>query len=298
MVERALSSRLIYFCKERLYFECRLSLRSEACGAEAMDGRISPLWPRTNDLDKEAGRPFFYQVWQNILAEFSGRAMLRPKDRLVAMANIASEMSLFIADTYMPKEGMWQRNLHKDLLWYTEETSKGRHAQSGALSWFWSKVNAKIGFVRGATDGELRYPFEKAPLFVIKSHNDDGTIEVTGYVKKFSTLRHIDTDDEMLMEMRKEYPYDLVIEDGEEEEPLILAQGALDLDDFERIISSGKELFYLHVEAETHPTGLILLEDVEGRDQRIGVANVFDFGGELFLDPPFTKFDMRNLILV
>lgn len=298
MIERALSNRLIYFCKNRLYFECRLSLRSEEFGTESIDGRISPLWPRTNDTDKESSRPFFYQAWQNFLAEFSGKKMLRPSDRLIAMTNVASEMGEYVADTFMKDEGTWFKNLRKDLLWYNEEAPVGRASLVEVPSWSWVKVNQKVGFCRGATDGELQYPFKgkKNPPFALKQYDGEGGISATGYCKPFSKLQHIDTDDEFLVEMRKEYPYDLIID--QEEEPTILAQGQLDFDDLDVLVASGKELSYLHVDAETHPTGLIVVDVGEGRYRRVGVATVFDFGGELLMDPPFGKGDMKDVCLI
>jgi hypothetical protein len=45
--ERKLSTRMLHFCKDKLYFECRTCLKSEE--NEPTDSRPFHLWPRNED---------------------------------------------------------------------------------------------------------------------------------------------------------------------------------------------------------------------------------------------------------
>ncbi|CAM1506077.1 Fc.00g057180.m01.CDS01 [Cosmosporella sp. VM-42] len=306
MIEQSLSNRLIYFCGNRLYFECRLSLRSEEQGAEPIGRRVSPLWPRTNDPDKEMFRSFYYEAWKNSLAKLSRRKMLRASDRLVAMGNIASEMSAAVADTYLPFAGMWKRDLAKQLLWYTDGGPKTKVPGFDAPSWSWAHIDAKIGFIRGTTDCQLPKALRKTKFKSEVTHvgpentsrPGENYLEVTGFCKALSAIKHFDDDDEFLVEMRSEYPFDLVVGRDDQEDHPILAHGSLDLANAGNIIDSGKKIFYLHLETEYHPTGLILAQDADAGNlfRRIGVATIF--GGEILLDPPFDRSDFQEIVLL
>jgi hypothetical protein len=72
---------------------------------------------------------------------------------------------------------------------------------------------------------------------------------------------------------------------GFERERLVV-HGALDGPD--REILAGRELMYLHITGEVHPTYLLLVRDsrLGSAEGRIGVATIFELG-DAIMDPPF-----------
>ncbi len=89
MQERSLSSRLIYFCRDKLYFECRGSSRSEENEPEATAPHLFGLWPRQGPSveSKELAGPsqYLYRQWQLAIAEYSRRSLTYGSDKLVAI---------------------------------------------------------------------------------------------------------------------------------------------------------------------------------------------------------------------
>ncbi|KAM5369643.1 hypothetical protein ACJZ2D_008902 [Fusarium nematophilum] len=203
-------------------------------------------------------------------------------------------------DSYIDFAGMWLHNLQHELLWYPQDGSRARTTNCGYPSWSWASLDAEIGFIRGTTDCELPNELSEKKFEALKAGRDSdsrpnrGYIEVAGYCKKLSSLKVFDGD-LFSMEMRKEYPLDLVV--GESQ---VLAHGALDLDGYDFLRDFGIQLQYLHVDTETHPTGLILLQDPRSATvfRRVGVATIFEVGGEILLDSPFELADYKLMLTV
>ncbi|KAH6887124.1 heterokaryon incompatibility protein-domain-containing protein [Thelonectria olida] len=346
MIERTLSSRIIYFCQNKLYFECRGSMQGEDDGALSLEGRISPLWPRTDDTseDKAMYNTYFHELWRSFVIKACKKRWPSANNRLVGINNIASEMESAVEDFYLPFAGMWYRDLPKEMLWYPDGGERKAIADRRAPTWSWGAIDAEIGFYRGDTG--LPKGLEKQMFAVQQLHCEDNeaspgnfAVEVTGYCREISRIRRIDEDDEVLVMMREEYPFDLVI-DGEYseddttprgvshdedeasdgdfdadafgdldlddnannagEEGILLAHGCLDLDDDDDVTNSGKKFFYLHVNSEHHPTGLVLAQeaDNEGVFTRVGVATIAEVGGDVLLNPPFERSDYQSVVLI
>ncbi|KAI1325750.1 HET-domain-containing protein [Xylariaceae sp. FL0255] len=96
--ERLLSSRVLHFCKTRIFFECL----NQKCSEEAPHGiqkdifvqdykDISPqsciLKMRKHDKDEFAKAT--HAMWATIVAQYSSRQLTFAKDRLVALAGVA-----------------------------------------------------------------------------------------------------------------------------------------------------------------------------------------------------------------
>lgn len=224
-IKRAVSTRIIYFCGNRIYYECRWGIENEELTMEELAGRPSPMWPRTNDDDKESFKPHYYMQWRNRLTEHSERALVRPSDRIVAMGNIASEMSLQIADEYLAGAGMWKGDLPTQLLWYPEGGPKKATPNSEAPSWSWGKVDGKIAFQRGTTDSDIPeiLTYQQLQFQVNEAGTEkEGKVDkhylvVQGFLRPLLGLRALETDDTWIKAMREDYPYDLLVERREED---------------------------------------------------------------------------------
>jgi hypothetical protein len=317
LVERTLSARVVHFAQNKLYFECRRALHSEENDAESTTLKPSNLWPRVEkdaaDAEGEQYRPYLYEQWRTFLAEYSTKQLSRQANELLPVRAVAAEMATAINDEHLASAGMWKRDLAAQLLWYTEHGEpdspkpkiKTMPRANQAPTWSWAHHATKIGFVRGTTDGgaALLPPALTEQKFHVL-HDDDsihsGALSLQGYSKEVSEIRPIDGGDAWLAEMRREYPWDLLVAgsgDGDDDERVCFAQGSLD--DEDGIVSvSGRRFMYLHVTAEVHPTGLILARDSTSdlAWRRIGVATIFDLG-DLVLDPPFQPDSFTTVVV-
>lgn len=297
LVERMLSARLVHFAKNKIYFECRRALRSEENDGESTALKPSSLWPKVDQgSDKQQYRPFFYEQWRSLLVSYCGKRLGGVADKLLPVRAVAEEMGTAIDDEYLPFAGMWKRDLAAQLLWYTEPDSPQiKRPATQAPTWSWAHVDAKIGFVRGTTDGEM--PRALAGNKFNVGEISDGSLTLTGYSREISAIHPIDSGDEWLAEMRKEYAWDLLADGDDDDEPVSFAQGSLS--DPEGIDSTARRLMYLHVTSEVHPTGLILAQtaDSDSAWRRIGVATIFDLG-DLVADPPFVPDSVAQVVVV
>ncbi|KAK4041532.1 heterokaryon incompatibility protein-domain-containing protein [Parachaetomium inaequale] len=275
LVERMLSARVVHFARNKIYYECRRALHSEENDAESITSNLAT----------------------------SGRGQLsRQANKLLPVCAVAGEMAPVIDDKHVASAGMWRGDLAAQLLWYTEHGEPGSPKTvtmpraNQAPSWSWARHAAKIGFVRGATDGAAALlpsalTEKKFHVAVDALHDDDcisGALSLQGYSREVLEIRPIDGGDAWLAEMRAEYPWDLLVAGSDDnDERVCFAQGSLD--DADGIVSArGRRFMYLHVTDEVHPTGLILARDLNSdlAWRRIGVATIFDLG-DLVLDPPF-----------
>jgi len=294
LVERMLSARLVHFAKNKIYFECRRALRSEENDAESTALKPCSLWPKVEEgPDKQQYRSFLYEQWKGFLVNHSVKRLDSVADKLLPVGAIAKEMETAIDDDYLPFAGMWKRNLAEQLLWYTDpDAPNTKRPATQAPTWSWAHVGARIGFVRGATDGTMP-PAVAENIFAV-TEVSDGALTLTGYGREISALLPIDARDEWLAEMRKEYPWDLLAI-GDDGESVPFAQGSLS--ESEGIVSVARRFMYLHVASEAHPTGLILAQTAGSAWERIGVATIFDLG-DLVSDPPFQPDNSVTVVVV
>jgi hypothetical protein len=296
LVEHKLSARVVHFARNKIYYECRRALRSEENDAESSTLKPSSLWPRVEkDADGEQYRPFLYEQWRIFLSDYCTKQLSRQADKLLPVRALAGQMAAAIKDEYLETAGMWKRDLAAELLWYVEpgDSPKTMPRAKQARTWSWAHRDARIGFVHGTTDAALPDALTEMKFNV--AANSDGTLFLKGYSREILEIRPTDSRDVWVAEMRKEYPWDLLVS-GSDDESVCFAQGALD--DPDGIISASNELMYLHVTDEVHPTGLILALDsnLSPAWRRIGVATIFDLG-DLVLDPPFQPDSFINVFV-
>jgi hypothetical protein len=297
LVEHILSARVVHFAKNKIYFECRRALYSEENDVESITLKPSSFWPIVEQcIDAEEYRPFLYERWRSFLVDYSSRQLSRQTVKLLPVRAVAQSMAAATNDDeYLEFAGVWEGDLAAQLLWYIEGdgTLKTMPRAKQAPTWSWAYRDAKIGFVHGTTDGALPPSLTERKFYVAKAAA--GSLSLHGYSRKISGICPINSGDAWLAEMRKEYPWDLLVSESDNES-VCIAHGALD--DPDAITSAHRELMYLHVTDEVHPTGLVLALDTRlGLAwRRIGVATIFELG-ELITDPPFQLDSFTDVVV-
>jgi hypothetical protein len=171
MQERSLSTRLVHFCRNKLYFECRARLKSEEGEPEKIQSFTQfRMWPRTAKNESQpTGMGLFkeelYELWKKAAVQYSFRKLTHGSDKLRAIQSLAAEMATSLSslsasssseqetDQYISFAGMWRNNLHRELLWYVERGTRVRppaHDKRNAPTWSWASLDVRVGFVIGS----------------------------------------------------------------------------------------------------------------------------------------------------
>jgi hypothetical protein len=319
MQERNLSTRSVHFCKNKIYFECRSTVRSEVNEPEQME-RTSKLWPREiHEADRgklgsgiERNRLSWYDRWRRAVVDYSRRRLTVESDKLKAIQSIANEMQPQVLDVYISQAGMWLGNISREMLWYVESGIVQQPRQWRAPTWSWASLDANISFVKGnhhdprgveVLTKALPLPFKffdastpsttgaeslaergKNVLFETAS-SDRGAVNfgrVQAYTERIGGIRRIDDD-------WISFPYEVLDERGD-----IFAHGILDLDNRDNLLASlshpSSAFRYLHVVHDQHPSGLIIRKR-NGTEcdhwERVGVATIFETRGRLVREENF-----------
>jgi hypothetical protein len=302
--ERSLSTRLLYFCSRKLYFECRGCTQSEE--SEPIKFREHELWPRNEDWMKsaidstsqQAASPFkikMYKFWTDAVTKYTRRQLTKEFDKLPAIQSIAAEMSTTIEDTYVAFAGMWKGNLKRDLLWQVRDGPTSISAKYRAPSWSWASLDAKIYWHQGFGDLKLsQSTVSPAPFDVLDIADIDVTtgeshaLKIKARIKLLAFIMETYHDERWVKGVRITFPYDLFIPTsklaqhgqhmpspskltiGEKDTAVEqgyfskFAEGRLDLDDRDGLTGSQRSLVYLHVDHLSSPSGLIL-ESIDNR---------------------------------
>lgn len=169
--ERVLAPRVLHFCDDQLFWECRSHRACERypLGLDEIDSDFNESGyregetslsilkglleknniergPGTNEV--ESGISF----WMKVMTAYSSTILSFPTDRLIALSGIAKQMSALFQDIYVA--GMWRKTLPYDLLWLTSPPLRRPddvsiitpHRSRGytAPSWSWASVNCPI----------------------------------------------------------------------------------------------------------------------------------------------------------
>lgn len=142
MQERSLSTRMVHFCRNKIFFECRGCLKSEENEpVQESDTISSILWPRS---PSNTSYEELLQHWKLFLGEYTSRNLTVSTDRLPAIQSVAEEMAAVTGQAYIRFAGMWQSNLRHDLLWYVSLGEAKRPDVWRAPSWSWAAVEGQI----------------------------------------------------------------------------------------------------------------------------------------------------------
>ena len=150
--ERHLSPRVIQFTDKQIYCECFVECISEQMPAGVLQiagglpwknerpffsGFPTGIIPQSADWHQATG--FWYEIWIN---GYSGGALTRPTDRLVAISGLAQLFKEKVADVYVA--GHWLSSLAESLSWAT--TMPRDRLRINMPSWSWASVEGHVRF--------------------------------------------------------------------------------------------------------------------------------------------------------
>jgi hypothetical protein len=198
--ERLLTSRILHFSHDQLFWECR---EHRAC-ERYPDGHPS-LFESDEDTNvyqfrslighRERGhaspsmdtthsglltKDVYYDMWMKVVEKYSSTILTNQLDRLIALSGIAKSMYVLIQDTYVA--GMWRGSIEHDLRWYNrnrfpnDNFVNNRPSIYCAPSWSWASISDPISIL----------PLESLMVLiqvvdvVVQHATDDITGQVTG----------------------------------------------------------------------------------------------------------------------
>lgn len=144
--ESILSHRALLYDEDELRWTCP-TVKACECLPE---GHIRQSWSRFDKGDAETvSTRELSNAWALIVHEFSTRRLTYNKDKLPALAGIASEMQRYKHSTYLA--GLWQDDLRINLSWFVFPRSANapyretkRIQESTIPSWSWAKIEGEV----------------------------------------------------------------------------------------------------------------------------------------------------------
>lgn len=172
MQERLLSSRVLYFGQQQLYFECNsvdyhenlcYPIQPESAGEVGDDATV------TKHSFSSVDTAEILQNWYRIVVAYTSCQLTEGRDKLPALSGLASRCHTLTKDQYLA--GLWRNGLEKGLTWYRDEDSivrkSSRPAIHDAPSWTWASCDYKVLFEGFATFGRK----DMKPQITINSMN-------------------------------------------------------------------------------------------------------------------------------
>ncbi|EPE31036.1 hypothetical protein GLAREA_04003 [Glarea lozoyensis ATCC 20868] len=329
MQERRLSSRMLHFSKNKIYFECRTCRRSEE-NEPIPEYRQFDLWPRSDAAhsakDKEDAKDRLYRLWIKTVQEYSARKLTKGFDKLTAIYSVAFAMSTGtegFKDRYIDYAGLWSEYLQHGLLWQVRDGAIEKPKEYRAPSWSWAALDGRLGwneFKNFAKPSHFHNDFAVLEIGSGKS-DENKFLKVKATILPIDLVLECDEDDRWVYGSRSNFPHDLyvrtpslqletqlneisvttrlgtprerydAVEDGQY---IKIGEARLDLDDKENLTLSDRQLYYMHVDNLCRPSGLVfesVIKNGETKWLRVGVATVFGKDSELFQEDVWDKQD-------
>jgi hypothetical protein len=162
--ERTLSSCILHFTAQQLFWECPSLTASEAypSGLDKERGvgdyktfsMESLKYTRgQGPFQTESFRP--YQIWSTIVSRYSSCKLTKGSDKLVAVGSIAARLQAHFGlnDQYLG--GIWKSQLPAQLLWTISGEPRPNHpTEYRAPSWSWASVDGSIARIQENSDYE------------------------------------------------------------------------------------------------------------------------------------------------
>jgi hypothetical protein len=170
--ERLLSTRVLHYAKDEIFWECLSCSRRESTTRQ-QTSKMDPSsimnseggdFKRALTLVKEmSGNPKSNAMttWYRLVTQYSRRALTNPKDQLPAIAGIAAAIQKLSQYTYLA--GLWKEDL-RGLLWSREFKKPVRSSPYLAPSWSWAASSSPIS---------MRFGDEEQPIIKIGSRRGE-----------------------------------------------------------------------------------------------------------------------------
>lgn len=206
--ERLLAPRVLHFCEDQIAWECREFDASEGAskGIASLELRSGVVKNRVrlkNLVALEYGPKISsdgvadvslqaHENWKLITERYSLTSLTNAKDKLIALAGIAEQMSLQIGASYVA--GMWRNEYFgSQLLWRVEPQYNGRFVYPSrrskgyrAPSFSWAAIDAPQGIRCGETQDERKLLITVVEVDVQpdpQSNSQFGLVKAGGFIK-------------------------------------------------------------------------------------------------------------------
>ncbi|KAF4339023.1 heterokaryon incompatibility [Fusarium beomiforme] len=147
--ERFLSPRVLYFGKHQLLWECRTRHRCEVfpegIPSHWSDKEMDSLMEHqsgTNPVPANRMTLGTFNLWSDIVQQYSRCDLTKPSDKLHAIAGIAKLFEEFTGDEYVA--GLWKSYFTAMLDWRVFDPKSRASAGYRAPSWSWASVDSPV----------------------------------------------------------------------------------------------------------------------------------------------------------
>ncbi|KAL2065579.1 hypothetical protein VTL71DRAFT_3249 [Oculimacula yallundae] len=142
--ERMLSTRVLIFGSDQIYWECHHTQEGE-------DGKKLPA-TMSYRLPQNPSR----KDWNRIVQDYTSRCLTNEMDKLPAVSGLAEVYRQATNHTYMA--GLWRETLLKNLLWkqhwllYGNKVEPGIPSRWRAPSWSWASIDGNVRMIEFPKD--------------------------------------------------------------------------------------------------------------------------------------------------
>ncbi|KAK0707787.1 heterokaryon incompatibility protein-domain-containing protein, partial [Lasiosphaeris hirsuta] len=149
--ERLLSSRVLYFGKSQIFWECFTELKCEGFPQGILEHHsvknLNPLWDLQESGQQEGQESdkmpiHLLRLWNNLVRDYSNCALTRADDKLPAFVGIANLFGEVTGDVYLA--GMWRSSLLEQLNWWVDQPRCRISTTYRAPSWSWASLDGPI----------------------------------------------------------------------------------------------------------------------------------------------------------
>jgi hypothetical protein len=152
--EQLLSTRILYYDKGEIYWDCVTLSASESSPISASLLEVTnpdEIWAlrlirRTlaGSMNDVTLRTRISDAWLEIIKNYSARVLTRQSDRLVALEGIIEPLKAILREN--PVAGMWRENLWLQLTWWIHAPNSSDTTTNAfpAPSWSWLGVQERI----------------------------------------------------------------------------------------------------------------------------------------------------------
>jgi hypothetical protein len=180
--ERLMSTRLLLFGEDQIFWECRTCCEREATvdtGIKILEYGVLFQGRRTEDLDHDMLRIMaslgtdgislreYMNIWYSIVEQYTSQRLTRATDILIAISGVATEIQRRTGHDYIC--GLWRQDWCKGLAW----TRRPGGQVTGAPSWSWASKTGVVDFkvLQRSQDSNFNTTFEDQIEFLKTCNN-------------------------------------------------------------------------------------------------------------------------------
>jgi hypothetical protein len=214
--ERYLAPRVLHFCRNQLFWECREHTVCETYFQELplVSLHFTAAFPKSKERNEQRiaqqtkvdvmNATNWEDLWSTLVWMYSGKNLSVPGDKLVALSGVAKYVMPHIGDAYVV--GMWRRNLEKGLMW-TKVGPGSRPSEYRAPSWSWASVDGPVGYGRRSEAQSLIHVKDVVLDYTTEDHTGavkGGWLDLRGSLKPMKLYRRMYDAEEKPIFLRRD----------------------------------------------------------------------------------------------